>query len=109
MIDLSQAQLVRTNQGWAAILEDPPLMATGGSKRDARENLRLRAEGKTPKNERPHLKLCMPCNRAAAEAGDAAHTVGVEVCATCARAIDQWKKDMNRWRNRRKKNRRRPR
>jgi hypothetical protein len=93
---------------WVALLahedEALQLMATGGSKSAALNNLRLRFDGHTPKNERPYLKLCTPCNRRAAEAEEEAYTKGVEVCVACAVKIDRWTKEFKQWEARTKRN-----
>jgi hypothetical protein len=77
-----------------------PLMATGGSRREAIQNMRERFHGRTPKNEPPMLRLCRPCNELAARAGDAAHRVGVLVCGSCTQAIDRWNVDIKLYRAR---------
>ena len=70
----------------------------------------------TDKTPRPWLQLCTPCNKRAAAIGDdVAERDGVEVCTSCAKAIDEWKEAYKRWqsemkrkkRNKRKRERRR--
>ena len=68
-------------------------------------------DGKPFKHQpgRPYLRLCKPCNRRAADAGDKAATEGVMVCAACAAAVDQWTRDAKVWAARRARNKRKAR
>lgn len=113
-IDWSRVHVSPSSEGqWVAIEPHLGLVATGGNEGEARRNLGLKAEGKTPPNERPILRLCRACSEAHAEAGARAHLEGIMVCASCAAAIDTYEKDVAKWerkkaRNRRKKKKRGP-
>lgn len=95
---------------WLAVDEELVLSAHGGSKAEAERNLDHRRRGETPPNEKPHLKLCKPCNKRAAKLGEEhAAKHGVEVCQPCAKAIDQWVVEMKKWRLRQQRKARRKR
>lgn len=105
-VDGLQVAFLGLGQGrWMAIDltegEEQAQSATGGNKRDALANLKLRLAGKTPVNETPSLQLCRACNKRAAELGDQRCSIeGVEVCAKCAQAIDTWQTEIAAWRRR---------
>lgn len=96
-------------------------MATGETESEALKLVAKKLRGERVQEERPWLRLCVPCNRRMAkveEMNPGLAEVKVDLCEPCSKTLDRWKEAHAKWvetrkrkarnkRKRQRKNRRR--